>query len=350
MIDPEDLEAAARETSENRLADLYKEYGALIPSLRILVRAVAEAGAEMTIEVAKNAAARTQLDTSTDSKIRQDLEVHSDPNAVLKTLYGVGFIGVLDDSVGRYVFCHDGLTVEDGVASARKVMVHPCYWPALSFSHGVSPEIGGEIDDEREIKIQKEGSPEPTVRNARIEGLLQQLGSISSGPTGARAFEDWLFEALRLLCAGGLTNLEKHPNKDAPQQRDIVGTVSGTSPFWRRASSFWGVQQMVFEAKNYDELGSADFQQVNSYLTGEFGRLAFVVTRAQQPEPSSAEIVQIRSYWARQPPVLIAKVPVTYLTKALKKIRNPANADYLPEQLSKLLDTYIRTWLQSRRF
>jgi hypothetical protein len=97
--------------------------------------------------------------------------------------------------------------------------------------------------------------------------------------------------------------------------------------------------------KNYQGLKAADYQQIQSYLTGEYGRLAFAVTRDDAVDLFvDRDIEWVREmYWQHK--VLIVKVTGKYFTKLLYKLRNPQRHDDVNEALGKLLDTYTRLYL-----
>ncbi|HWU39071.1 MAG TPA: hypothetical protein VN203_15590, partial [Candidatus Acidoferrum sp.] len=81
--------------------------------------------------------------------------------------------------------------------------------------------------------------------------------------------------------SGKLANIQRKPNPGATQQRDIVATNMAEKGFWKRVRDDYRTRQVVFEIKNYEELGPDDFRQVLSYTSGEDGQFAMIVSRAQ---------------------------------------------------------------------
>ncbi|MBZ5718369.1 ATP-binding protein, partial [Haemophilus influenzae] len=48
---------------------------------------------------------------------------------------------------------------------------------------------------------------------------------------------------------------------------------------WNRILTDYGSRQVIFEIKNYKDLGATEYRQVNSYLYKHYGRLAFIINR-----------------------------------------------------------------------
>ncbi|MCT9681150.1 hypothetical protein, partial [Escherichia coli] len=59
-----------------------------------------------------------------------------------------------------------------------------------------------------------------------------------------------------------LTDIKSHPNGNAVQRRDIIGTNGGKSDFWKRVLEDYKTRQVVFDAKNFEELGPSEYRQL----------------------------------------------------------------------------------------
>ena len=53
----------------------------------------------------------------------------------------------------------------------------------------------------------------------------------------------------------------------------------GGRDVWHRILTDYGSRQVIFEIKNYRGLDASDYQQIQSYLTGDYGTVAFFVNR-----------------------------------------------------------------------
>jgi hypothetical protein len=206
----------------------------------------------------------------------------------------------------------------------------------------MSEQDAQEIHDDYRIAVY---SDTPLARAARIGALLARLGTIPEGDEGASDFEQWCLDTLTVICSGHLRNIALHPNRNAVQRRDVVGTSLSETPFWRRLRDDYDVRQVVFEVKNYSDLDAEDFRQVLSYLSGEYGRLAFIICRDDALEPRKGrELDWVRELHATHHK-LIVKLPAKWLARLLGKLRSPQKHDAVTEQFSNLLDAYVRLYL-----
>lgn len=338
----EDIEYTAKTISINRLNDLHKEYEYIFPSIEEFTKAFYGCESEMPV---KDATPRIDFVLSQDRLERnkqQDVFLFSDSRQVLQRLYSVGFIGIHNEQSASFVFCHDGKDPDREFVDSTRILLHPCYWLALATSKaGVSLEEAEEIHDEYEIEVTSESI---NLRNKRIESLVQDLGEIKEGAEGAYDFENWCVNAIKIVFAGTLCNVEAHPNKNALQQRDVVATNLGDSKFWKRVYSDYKTRQVVFEIKNYKELGAQEYRQLNSYLCNDYGAFAFIVTRAVNNDlQKGRELNWARELYSEHRKVVI-KLSSKFLEKHLKKLRSPQKHDALDKELNSLLDTYVRRY------
>ena len=339
---PQDLQASATHISSLRYDDLRKEYSSVFPGIGEITRAVSRNGAKFTLEEGISAldelAASVDLDRSTDLHMR----ILGGSEEVLKTLYGIGFVGVADDATSNYLFSHDGKKPERLFDSRAQLLIHPCYWNALGVQEG---EITGvntqEIFDEYEITISSQVKEQ---RDLRIGRMISELSQIAPGAEDAGQFEDWCKRALDLIAARRLTNIQLKPNGNAAARRDIVATNNATEGFWRRIREDYGSRQIVFEIKNYERLGIDEYRQANSYLVNEYGRFAFIVCRDKQKELSKgADLDAFREFYLSHR-TMIVKLTANFIVSMLSKLRSPQKYDTTDDHLEKHLDTHIRLY------
>ncbi|MCP5793122.1 ATP-binding protein, partial [Klebsiella pneumoniae] len=90
--------------------------------------------------------------------------------------YSVGFFGLYNQQSSSYVFCHDGKEPEKEFTPGSKLLLHPCYWLALSVHESdITPETADDIHDEYDIEV---SSVSEEQRKQRIGALLQELNNI----------------------------------------------------------------------------------------------------------------------------------------------------------------------------
>ncbi|TAL93379.1 MAG: ATP-binding protein [Paraburkholderia sp.] len=339
-----DLEFAAKSISVARLEDLWKEYQKVFPSIQIMSNAFADGEPEFEVGTATQTLSSVieKLSENESQAILRDVRL-LEPSGILQGLYSVGFLGVHEVTAGAFTFCHDGRTPDVAFENRARLLIHPCYWLGLNLSrNALMPEEAEEITDEYDIKVQ---SATPEIRNTRIGQTITQLDKIAIGAEGQREFELWCLDALRIAFAAHLTNIQSHPNGAAVQRRDIVGRNREESEFWCRVKSDYKVRQAIFEVKNYAEPGATEYRQLQSYLTGTYGTLGFMITRDTDEHLHSGKDLDWIKEMHQSHGVVLIKLPAKYICKLLQKLRSPDKHDAVDQQISILLDTYERNYL-----
>ncbi|MDD2944027.1 MAG: ATP-binding protein [bacterium] len=338
-----DLEQSAKIISSNRLDDLRKEYRHIFHSVDAVTQVFSHGSPELTVSNASELLDTVFTSPPTAPEIQQELAIFQHPEEMIRSLYSIGFLGVHDSVSGTFLFCHDGKKPDIDLKKSQRILIHPCYWMALSLSRSnLNPEEAAQINDEYEIKVL---SITPAIRQARLGKLISEFTLIKKGIDGAAEFERWCLEACRISFAGRLENMELHPNKNTTNLRDIVGTNTGTSVFWKRVREDYGTRQVIFEVKNYEELTQTDYRQVLSYLSGQYGNIAFIISRDDATElERGKELAWFKTMYNEHKKMII-KLTGKYLSHLLAKQRNPQKHDAADTALATLLDTYERVYL-----
>ncbi|EJG0813439.1 ATP-binding protein, partial [Cronobacter sakazakii] len=257
----DDIKATANTISQNRLNDLLKEYENVFPALDIFTSLFGNKRPDFTIAEASEIISQAFDIKEVNDKMKlQDILLFEGPVQVIQRLYSVGFFGLYNQQSSSYVFCHDGKEPEKEFTPGSKLLLHPCYWLALSVHESdITPETADDIHDEYDIEV---SSVSEVQRKQRIGALLQELNNIPEGKEGAVDFEAWALKAIKILFATNLTNIELHSNKNGLQQRDIIATNLADTPVWKRILTDYQSRQVVFEIKNYKTLGADEYRQV----------------------------------------------------------------------------------------
>ncbi len=342
VLSEDDIQSSAKTISVSRLDDLKKEYEAVLPGISTYVSAFSGMPPDLTVDRASAILAAIFQKSDHSSETAQQLEIFGDPSYLLRALYSVGFIGTHDTATNTYVFCHDGKSPDKEFDLQDRLLIHPCYWLALNLTRNLlQPGEAEEINDEFDIKIISET---PDIRKARLGQLMSALQHIPLGNEGAEKFEDWCHSALKIIFAGRLRNIERKPNRNATQRRDIVATNQGDSQFWLRVLHDYQTRQVVFEIKNYEGIGVEEYRQIAGYLNNEYGRFAIVITRDAKVElHKGGDLDAFKEFYDGQKK-LIVKLTAGYLVDVLGKIRNPQKRDVADHQLDRLVDLYIRLY------
>ena len=339
----EDIDHSSKSISENRLNDLHKEYDTIFPSLDLFTKSFSGLSPYLSYE---DSAKKIQpfLDSDTHAaKKQRDMVIFESPLQVIQRLYSVGFIGIKEKESNSYIFCHDGRAPNQEITESSHFLIHPCYWLALNVSElSLKPEESEEIYDEYDIEI---SSISEEQRKKRIGTLLTEFNQIPLGTKGAYDFEEWCLKAIKIIFAGSLCNIEHHPNKNGLQQRDIVATNLAIEPVWKRIYNDYKSRQIVFEIKNFVELGAPEYRQLNSYLSGLHGNIGFIICRDKEDNLKSGKDLRWAQELYFEHQKVIIKLSGKFLTKHLSKQRSPQRQHMENKAINKLLDRYIRQYL-----
>jgi hypothetical protein len=340
-----DVEKTAKTISGNRLDDLKKEYSSIFPSLPAAVSMFEHGSPELNFADAVallDLMPNTLKSSGAGPAAEQDFAILKG-DGTIRALYSVGFAGTHDENSNTFTFCHDGRQPDREFTTNDRILVHPCYWIALNLTRdALSPDEAEQINDEYEIKVT---SVSPQIRSKRIGSLISAIGMISSGREQSAEFEEWLSTAIQTVFAGHISNIERGPNGNAVQRRDIVGTNLARSSTWARIERDYDVRHIVFEAKNFQAVGRDEYRQMSTYLNGPYGRLGFLVTRDEEESLRvGPELDWVREIYQSERKLII-RLTHKFFVRLLGKIRNPEKHDAVDSALAGILDTYERKYL-----
>lgn len=339
----EDIDATSKQISRDRLADLLKEYETVFPGLGIIARSFAGSDAFQSLESVRQRLDNLLSQDNYSTPQSSDLAILGTSSELIDALYSVGFLGLENLGTRTVRFCHDGAL--SGISATEgnlRVAIHPCYWQALDVTDtAVDAEVVIDIHDDYETRV------DPQIGDIRTRRLGQLVSDLPpSGMEGAQDYEKWLLRVCQILFAGELSNFQLHPAPDGVQRRDVVATNEAERGFWKRILNDYGVRQVIFEAKNYDELMPDDYRQALSYSGRQYGKLVFLVTRSDAQGLDAIARNWVKDTWDHHG-VLLFVLPTTVLVQCLKKTRRPTNGrPYTDQALMKRLDTFERSYLE----
>jgi hypothetical protein len=186
----------------------------------------------------------------------------------------------------------------------------------------------------------------PFHRRLKADLLLQRLDRIPASALGADAFHDWVLEALDLLFVDDLVRLQKHPNGNATERRDIVATNIHRNQFWRRIYEEYKVSMPVFEVKNYDKPHVDDFRQVHSYLDyPHHGDLGFLILRKQDFALDATTFEHFQRFYQKHGlSKLIIVLPSAKLAELLTDFIW-GRREHVDDKMSQLLEDFLLKYM-----
>lgn len=337
----DDFLTSAKQISLIRFDDLRKEYAHVFPGIEQLTIAFNNTTSQFSVEQAKQKIKLVIDGLSNQTDALQHFRILGSEDEITKALYGIGFWGFFDTQSQTWIFSHDGRQPNKRINGEDLLMIHPCYWNALNLQNdNLEQSIAEQIFDEYEITIHSQTTEQ---RSTRLGQLISELSKIPLGDEGASDFEKWCELVIEITFAKELTNVQLHPNGQAVQRRDIVATNQGINGFWKRIREDYETRQVIFEVKNYEEIGINEYRQVNGYLTREYGNLGFIICRDKQNGlVKGRELEAFKEFYLQGKVIL--KLTASSLINVLSKLRSPTKTDAGEQLLNYMLDIHIRMY------
>jgi hypothetical protein len=334
----EDFRSSAKQISLTRYDDLGKEYESVFPGVKSLTAAFSNGTTKLGWEKVLSIVSHVIADKTLSAAVIQHFRILGSAEELVKALYGIGFFGLFDRQHGNFVFCHDGKKPDKLFVADDVLMIHPCYWAALNLDQTtLSQDAADDIYDEYEITIASQTAEQ---RKKFLGQIISELSTIPLGIEAAAEFEDWVKRAIEIVFAKQLSNIQHRPNLQSVQRRDVVATNEGLEGFWKRILEDYGTRMVIFEAKNYENIGIDEYRQVHSYLGKEYGKLAFIVCRdGQSGLTKGRELEAFREFYVKDN--VIIKLTADSLVTMLSKLRSPEKIDSVSALLKKILDNHI---------
>lgn len=297
--------------------------------------------AQLSLKEVLHVIHRVLNEQSLDAGVLQHLLILGSEEEIAKALYGVGYFGLMDRQSNTWVFSHDGKRPDKVILTDDLLMIHPCYWNALGLQKDeLEQNVAEQIFDEYEITIHSQSAEQ---RATSLGRMISELNTIPTGTEGAAQFEEWCKRTIEIAFAKELTNIQLHPNQHAVQRRDVVATNQGIRGFWKRIRDDYQTRQLIFEIKNFEDIGISEYRQMNGYLTREYGNMGFIVCRdKQQGLVKGRDLDAFREFYMQGK--VIVKITASSLTGILSKLMSPTKIDVGDMALDHVLDTHIRLY------
>jgi hypothetical protein len=349
----DDVRAAGKTVSGHRLADLHKEYSAIIPGLELLTEAFVNGRPEFTTSTAEDRLRDVMASPAHANELVREFAILGEPIEVLRKLFSIGFVGIRNDATSSTDFCHDGTSLDREIRSGDTLLIHPCYWMALNLDQDpLSPSQAEEIHDEYD---KRPGADRYAIavaettsiqRAKKLNELMAQLGRIPEGGPGEHEFENWCHRVISTVFATSLSNVEFQQASGAEGRREIVAANLARTDSWTKLGDVYGVQQALFLIYNRSGLGQSDYQQAGQVASGQHTKVVFVVTRDDKVElTKDAELPWVRDI-AQSSRRIVIRLTAKFLALLVGKLRNPQKHDAVEKSFGGLLEIYAANYLK----
>lgn len=302
QIKLEDLQAARRRFSTSRLKDLGDEYQENYPQLALVLSRFYGLGGRWTLRGLSGLLERIVVDEQVREACGDWIFEHSTPELFAGLLYSIGFLGIAP--VGKrpagqpqVVFRSLGPTdtTPPPVSSRTDLVVHHSYWDALDLQDILVQEFSSETPlGKAGLQLDLPDTLDFEVHQERLKELLSTLRNLPVGPDHASQFETAVGEVLELCFFRSLANIESQSRDSAGTiRRDWIAANRGTSGFWEMVRQRYDATQVVFECKNYADLGADDFHQAAYYMTSASGKFVVMAFRGEVKNHHYAHVKRI---------------------------------------------------------
>lgn len=279
----EDLQTARTSFSKSRLKDLGDEYAENYPQLQLVLSRFHGLGREFTIPGITDFIKKLLVDEEVKVHCSGWIFKYTTPERFIELLYNIGFFGMSEGGESEFRSLGARSSASPSISAATHVVIHPSYVEALGLQNVVVESLSAEVS------LQSSGMlidlPEAVSLDEYTTRLIDLENDIKTLPHGretAAQFEDVVGELLKLCFFRSLTNIDaKVRNVDGTSIRDWIASNVAHAGFWEMVRQRYQATQVVWECKNYADLGSDDFQQCAYYMTREIGRFCVLVFRGE---------------------------------------------------------------------
>ena len=182
--------------------------------------------------------------------------------------------------------------------------------------------------------------------SARMYGpmVLNEIENVSQSiPTGQKYFkeyEDFNRKTINFLFIEHLGECKlqqrTEPGNEGLEIRDLICSNKSEKGFWVDIKQKYSCSEVLFEAKNKDELDRDDLRQTYCYLKPALGLWAFIICRSEQPDKINAYNRTLFKNFNQTRGVLIL-TDKDFLRMARIRLRGQDPSDYLTERMAEFI-------------
>lgn len=280
----EDLQAARTRFSESRLKDLGDEYAENYPQIQLVLSRFYGLGTRFTMGGITAFIKKLLVDNDIKEFCSTWIYSYTAPEQFVQLLYSIGFLGIHDGDAARFRSVGAQTSTPPPITSRATVEVHPSYVSALMLRDQIIGDLPeGKPLQESGIILDLPDAIDLTAYQERLAEVITNLSSLPTGDEFAMAFEEVVGDVIRLCFFKSLTNLEPRVrNSTGRVIRDWIASNRAMHGFWEVIRQRYGATQVIWECKNYENLGPDDFRQMTDYLGRDIGRFGVIAFRGDE--------------------------------------------------------------------
>lgn len=280
----EDLQEARRRFSDSRLKDLGDEYAENYPQLQYILSKFYALGKEYTIGGIESFLDKLLSDDETRKLCGDWIYKYNTPDRFISVLYNIGFFGIRTKDNTQFRTLGPKSSTPPPITSVSIAVVHPSYIDALNLQESLITSLDPNATLKQSgLVIDLPNAIDLLDYQEQLRTLNKELDACSVGNDAASQYEDVVGRVIHLCFYRSLTNVE-------PRARDVEGRVirdwiaanRADSGFWQMIRQRYEATQVIWECKNYTELGPDVFHQCAYYMSREIGRFVVLCFRGEE--------------------------------------------------------------------
>jgi hypothetical protein len=199
-------------------------------------------------------------------------------------LYNIGFFGVRTKEITKFRTLGPKSSTPPPITSASIAVVHSSYVDALNLQDVLITSLDADASLKQSgLIIDLPEAIDLLDYQTQLRELLEELKSCPEGDAHASRYEEIVGQVIRLCFFQSLTNVEARVrNVDGRVIRDWVAANRADFGFWQVVRQRYEATQVIWECKNYSDLGADVFHQLAYYMTREIGRFVVLCFRGEE--------------------------------------------------------------------
>jgi hypothetical protein len=268
----EDMQAARRRFSDNRLKDIADEYSENYPNIGYVLNCFFGLGNVITINGLTAFIEKLIVDAEVQHRCAWVFN-HAAPERFAELLYNIGFLGLQENEVTKFRGLGSTDSKAPAITSSTRLVIHPTFATALNTQNVVIDSLAEDWElRQTGIVLDVPEAICPEEYYQKLLDLHGQLALIREGKEDAAAFEDLVGDVIKYCFFQWLGNVEaKSRTVDGTSVRDWVASNTASGGFWEAMRQRYNALNVIWECKNYSTLHATDFHQANYYISSMSG-------------------------------------------------------------------------------
>ena len=280
----EDLQEARRRFSDSRLKDLGDEYAENYHQLQYILSKFYSLGREYTIAGIQSFLEKLLSEADTRKLCGKWVYDYSAPDRFISLLYNIGFLGIRTKEVTRFRTLGPKSSTPPPITSVSIAVVHPSYADSLNLQDALITSLNENAPLKQSgLVIDLPDAIDLFEYQDQLKLLSDELKNCPPGDAAASEYEAVVGKVIRLCFFRSLTNVEPRVRDvDGRVIRDWIAANRADFGFWQVIRQRYEATQVIWECKNYAELGADVFHQSAYYMTKEIGRFVVLCFRGDE--------------------------------------------------------------------